>query len=458
MGRLSDKLAACAKGGYLPMHMPGHKRRYKGEDPFFRQLYERDITEIDGFDDLHDPSGIIKELEAEAARLMGAGEAAYLVNGSTAGVMAAICAAVPEGGRLIMERSSHMSAYNAVILRHITPLYIYGEIDEYGIGRPVSARELKAAGPADAIFLTTPSYEGDITELKEIAEYAHGAGMKLIVDAAHGAHFCMGAPFPANALRMGADIEVISLHKTLKAPTQTALIGMADPDERAAVSAYLDMFQSSSPSYLLMAGMEEGIKDALGCGSEAKEAWMKQRLWLQEELMQLKNMSAAPLEGRDPYKLTILLKDKCSGICLSDILRERYGIICEMALPSYVVMICTMSDEKADYKRLAAALKETDMSGDISRGSGNVRQVFKKKRIRYAPGEAHELPAESVSLADAAGRTAAGLITAYPPGRVLAVPGEIIDDECTADIEYLKKKGVSVRGVDEYGRIRVIRE
>ena len=455
MGRLADLLSEYEEKDILAFHMPGHKRRYKGKDPFFAEFYKRDITEIEGFDDLHDPSGILKELQEEAAGFMGAGDCFYLVNGSTAGVLSSICAAVPKGGRLIIQRDSHMSAYHAMMLQDITPLYVYGEHDSCGICTGLSVEEIKACGKADACFITSPSYEGGILDIRAIAEYVHSVGMKLIVDAAHGAHFCMGGIFPPNALRQGADYEIMSVHKTLAAPTQTALLGLGSGADRDNVAALLDIFQSSSPSYPLMSGIDESISLARGTGVKEQEDWFKLRKSIDESLRDLKSFKTGSMENADPYKLVIKMKGHSGGVRAAEILRERYGIEAEMAMPSYLLLILSMADTKEDYDRLIRALQEMDKefeAGDVS----ETGYEMIKPLIRLKPADAFGRGYKKLELKDAVGKISAAMLTAYPPGRALLVPGEEVTEEICLRIEALHEEGVNIRGLDNDMRIKLL--
>ena len=189
--------------GAYPFHMPGHKRNVEGVAPFLAQWFARDLTEIPGMDDLHEPEGILKEAQERAAALYGAQQSFFLVNGSTAGVLAAISAAVRKGGTILMQRASHRSAYHAVQLRYLKVRYLYGKSSEtesgsmaYGIGRVVTLEEIRQAVEADpaveAVFLTSPSYDGFSADLARIADYLHVKDIPLLVDAAHGAPWFFG--------------------------------------------------------------------------------------------------------------------------------------------------------------------------------------------------------------------------------------------------------------------------
>lgn len=197
MKRLEEELLRYAESDMYPFHMPGHKRRGNA-------LFKTDITEIDGFDNLHDPhSLLLREMQA-AARFYGTKETSILVNGSTCGILAAISAAVRKGGRILIPRSAHISVYHAAYLRDLTLSYI-GE--EPGKEEP------------DAVVLTSPSYEGCVSDIRSWAEYTKKRGIPLIVDEAHGAHFSRHPYFPESAISLGADLVIQSTHKTLPAMT-----------------------------------------------------------------------------------------------------------------------------------------------------------------------------------------------------------------------------------------------
>ena len=238
-----------------PFHMPGHKRNtaLTGDD----FPYGRDITEIAGSDNLHDASGVILSECERAARLWGAASAHILVNGSTCGILAAIRAYAGHDRGVVVARNCHKSVYNGIELCRLQPTYIYPAIDpESGICASITPAEVESAlakaPDAKLVIVTSPTYEGVISDIAGIAAVAHAHGALLLVDAAHGAHLGF-FDFPAHPVSLGADVVICSLHKTLPAPTQTALalIGKGCPDP-GALACQLAVFETSSPSYVLM--------------------------------------------------------------------------------------------------------------------------------------------------------------------------------------------------------------
>ena len=218
---LEQKLYDYAKSDYYPFHMPGHKRQLDCRwNP-----YELDITEIDGFDNLHDPQGLILDSMNRAKRLYNTKETFFLVNGSTAGILTAVHACVKRRGKILISRNSHKSVYNAAALLELETVCLYPQqLEDWNLAAGLSVEEVKRGldenPDAQAILVTSPTYDGFVSPIKEIADLAHKAGIPLIVDEAHGAHFPFSEKLPESALTQGADLVVQSLHKTMPALTQ----------------------------------------------------------------------------------------------------------------------------------------------------------------------------------------------------------------------------------------------
>ncbi|MCM1376809.1 MAG: aminotransferase class I/II-fold pyridoxal phosphate-dependent enzyme, partial [Muribaculum sp.] len=265
MEHLFTRLWENSESNFYPYHMPGHKRHVWGQ--LSESLARLDITEIDGFDNLHQPEGILDGLQKKAALLYGAEESFYLVNGSTAGILSAVSCALPAGGRILMCRNCHRSAYHAAYLRNLAISYLYPQVcDGYDIFDGVTAGQVQAAldrkPDVGAVLIVSPTYEGRISDVREIARVAHSRGIPLIVDEAHGAHLGLAEGFAPNSCQAGADLVIHSVHKTLPALTQAALLHVnGQLIDRDNLKRFLHIYQSSSPSYLLMAS----IDNALGC-------------------------------------------------------------------------------------------------------------------------------------------------------------------------------------------------
>lgn len=252
-----EKLKALSAENVLPMHMPGHKRNLR-EFPWLGETGGAfDATETEGLDDLHAPAGAIARILGRAEKLWGSRRTFLSVNGSTGGIFA-VLAACGNGG-VLAARNCHRSVFNAASYLGLRTEYVIPPtVGEYGFFGSVGAAEvgkrLDETG-CKAVVVTSPTYEGVLSDTEAIAEQAHARGAVLILDAAHGAHFGLSDAFSGNS---GADVVVTSLHKTLPSLTQTALVHvMSDRVDVAAVSAAMSAFVTSSPSYILMAGVEK---------------------------------------------------------------------------------------------------------------------------------------------------------------------------------------------------------
>ena len=287
MNGLYDRLTEYSASDYYGFHMPGHKRR----GPAGISLpYEIDITEIEGFDDLHHADGILKDAQQLAAKVYGAQETRYLVNGSTAGILSAVLGSTKKGNRILVSRHCHKSVYHAVCLNDLRPVYLYPEFNtSLHMNMDISVSAVRTAlmecPDIRAVVIVSPSYDGVISDIEGIAGAVHERGIPLIVDEAHGAHLGFHPYFEANALAKGADVVIHSVHKTLPSLTQTALLHVqGELADRRRIFRYLDMLQSSSPSYILMAGIDKCVHMLDEQGAELFEPYVQRLAELRERL------------------------------------------------------------------------------------------------------------------------------------------------------------------------------
>lgn len=446
---LLNALKTLSDSGVTPMHMPGHKR--SGNMPkYLRELgAQYDITEIDGFDDLHDPKGIIKDIEDRAAVLWGARRSRILVGGSTCGVLAAVYAVTRRGDGIIMARGCHRSVYHAVELKGLVPTYIPNRFDEISgmllSTDPLDVKNAIAKKPnSSVVVITSPTYEGVISDIAEIAKTVHEAGMVLIIDEAHGAHLGMGG-FADGAVKCGADIVIQSLHKTLQCLTQTAVVhNCTDRIDDSALAHAIDIFETSSPSYLLMASVD-GCINTLN-DSEARR-WNENIYANAEKLKTLNHLHLAINDlpngcfDFDVSKLTVLTDGRISGYKLGEILREEYKIEIEMAAPGYIVAMSGMGDSKETISAFADAIDDIDSREDLFDGTAeNMLSLPDLPKTEILLGSAVEEDGELMVAEKCCGRISAEYVMAYPPGIPVIVPGEVFSAEI---IEYLNALGES---------------
>ena len=480
MINLFEQLTEYANSGYYPFHMPGHKRnlelihemqkRYKALD-----LYGIDITEIDGFDNLHHAETILKEAQDRAAQLYGAKKSYYLVNGSTCGILAAVFACTEDNGKILMARNCHKAVYHAVELRHLSVKYLYPEevclMDKIilnGVIKPEDVeKELRENDDIQVVFLTSPTYDGMVSDIKKIAEIAHHYGKPLIVDEAHGAHFGFHPYFPESALSYGADVVIQSLHKTLPSLTQTAILhvgkeSLADP---LRIQKYLGMFETSSPSYVFMAGMdlcigllqEKGEKlfsdfaDKLEKFCHQVQKLEHIHLFSQRELWE-KQIKM------DPSKL-VIAADHMDGNELAEYLRKECLLEVEMAAAGYVLALTSVADTQEGFDRLYEALKNLDQRIDscpckeVKSQINLIKEVNQKMEQPESIckiSEAANAFAEICPLDQAAGKISGEYVYLYPPGIPLVVPGERISENMVKTFLWYQSRGFSLQGLEDY--------
>ena len=473
---LYQTLAEYSAEDFYPCHMPGHKRNMASGE--MADFYRIDITEIDRFDDLHHAEGILRKAQERANRLYGAEETFFLVNGSTCGVLAAILAVTEPGEEILIARNCHKSVYHAAILQSLSVHYYQPQtIQEYDICDGVCAEEIEQLldqyPGVQAVVITSPTYEGILSDIAGIARVVHKQGKVLIVDEAHGAHLGLAKNLPEGAVAQGADLVIHSLHKTLPAMTQTALLHVnGDSVDRERLRRYLTMLQSSSPSYVLMASMDACVRflEEEGAGrfalfQEEYEKFCKKTAKCRRiKIGKMTNMSENyALTDWDIGKILISVKDtKLNGKELSDILRERYHLEMEMAADTYALAIMTLMDTQEGWQRLADALCEID--DRIEKESCGRQEMTEDIRritlpqVRSSMAAAFRSPREEISLREATGRIAADFLMLYPPGIPLTAPGEVLDEELIQKIEDSREKGLSLRGVSSAGRIPVVVE
>lgn len=474
---LFKQLQAYAASDAAAMHMPGHKRNTAGI-AFLEELGAKyDITEIEGFDDLHKPSGTLARSMERAAELWKSEHCFFLVNGSTCGILAAVRAAARLGDskKLIMARNCHKSVYNAAELCGLEPIYLTPPcVDEFGFCGSISSHLVELSvqdNPGAPVILTSPTYEGVISNIAEVAIICHMYGSPLIVDEAHGAHLDLSPYFTGGAVHGGADIVVQSLHKTLTGLTQSALLHLnSDLVSAEDIALELSIFETSSPSYLLMASID-GTRELIERrGGELFRAW-KQGLDSFDESAAIlqslkipghsilfdcqpsesnvgyaaKKLSCPAVYGYDRSKIVISCEGTdTTGVALMDELRHRFSIECEMASCGYVVAMTGLLERTESIGRLADALHTLDK--EVRKTAP--RRPFtlpKAPPRRMSVAQAMAAKGKNVFLKDAKGRLSAEYIWAYPPGIPLVIPGEELTEELLRSFIVQREAGVSLR-------------
>ena len=494
---ISDFLNKNAASDNVSFHMPGHKGRSAlydeaGFGQLLRNAAAYDITEIPGADSLFCPRGALRNVMDNYAELYGARHTELLVNGSSAGLLAAILSSVPVGGKLILSRNSHHAAFSALRLGGINPVYLRPETDpEYNIAAGISPYELEAAcdenPDASAVLITSPNYCGMLSDISVLADVAHDHGMLLIVDQAHGAHLkffdydAVGAredgayiPHPKHAAEsLGADIVVNSTHKTLLSFTGSGILNICgDSVDIDTVSEALRMVQTTSPSYLLMASLDINEKIMRSKWRDIIGNWKEDLRGFYKGASRISGLTAVKgsgvkgsgaqdedvfalyryREGPDPTKINLSMSELgLSGEHLDKELRYR-GIISEMVHGEYVLLMTGAGNIRSDYERLLEALKDIASGYGVGKHIDRTPRSFDDMVLEYA-----NVPVEGVyvPLYEAVGRVLYDPIVTYPPGTPIACPGEILTMEVIGHISAILESGETITGVDDEGRIKV---
>lgn len=460
---LYDKLNKYKTTNNYPFHMPGHKC---GRGLKLDNILKMDITEINGFDNLHCPQGIILDAEKLCAETFGAKHTFFLVNGSSCGIQAAIMSVCNEGDKIITARNCHKSVYSGFIFSGAEPIYVIPEIVEsYGLTGGVTPQSIenciKENLDAKAVIVTSPTYEGFVSDIRKIAEIVHRNDMILIVDEAHGAHMHFHRRFPQTALECGADIVIESIHKTLPSMTQTALLHVngnrADLDR---IKFNLTLVQSSSPSYVLMASIDKcrNMLDENGLNMFHRYSEFLSNFISNTECLKNIKLITRSIAGKygikdfDESKLVFYVNKKdFTGIQLEKELIDKYNIQLEMSGIFHAVALTSVSDTEEGFVRLETALNEINLQiDDLDDGEKFYWRKPEIPKVRINPRKAAFLPKTSVPLKESIGMTCGEFIIPYPPGIPLIVPGEIINSEVVDSILNGMAKGIDIIGAKDH--------
>ncbi len=475
---LDEKLQAYSQTDAYPFHMPGHKRQSMGN--WTGEAI--DITEITGFDNLHHAEGILQEAQCRAAETFGADETFFLINGSTAGLLSAICGTVRRGGRLLMARNCHKAVYHAVYLMELKTAYLYPEQTDFGIQGSISPEQvrdmLEQYPDTEAVLLTSPTYDGVVSDIAAIAALAHEKGVPLIVDEAHGAHFGFSQGFPQKALAFGADLCIESVHKTLPAYTQSALLHYRKNPwiDLERVKQYLGIYQTSSPSYILMAGIDRCTRILREQGTELFAAYEQRLHDFYKKCRTLQRITVLSPDGkigengendpgiwaRDPSKILICAEGAgLHGQELAELLTEHYHLELEMASGHYATALTTLMDTQEGFDRLFAALQAIDRK---NRKNGMLHQgqeletadlfttddIYCEAEKVLEIAEAMDAPKTTIPLMSAAGCVSGEFVYLYPPGIPILAPGERVTEEILETLRICQARNMQIEGMKDY--------
>ena len=461
-----DTLLGHAKRNVTSFHTPGHKNG-KGIDPVLKEvtgdgLYKFDVTVFDEVDSLHDPVGPIKKAEELMAQAYGVKHSLFLVNGTSVGNIAMFLSACDPGDSIIVSRSSHKSIMGGIILSGVWPIWLQPTIDQnLDIIFNSTYEEIKQAlemyPEARAVFLTSPTYNGVATEVKKIADLCHRKGKILLVDEAHGPHLKFNDKLPMSAVDAGADLCVQSTHKILSALSQGSVLHhnskLVDINR---VKKIVSMLQTTSPQYLTLASIDLARRQAVLHGKEMFDKVIEAAEWARKEINEkipnMRCLTKADIKDRnfdlDLTKLTInVTKTGLSGYEVDEILAKKYNIQVDCSDTFNLIAIMGIGSDMGDVQKLVSALKEISKNYKGTQKNWILKIPSLATEMVMTPREvflSHDI--KTIPLAKSVGHVSAQVLTPYPPGIPVVIPGERISKEICDYLVEMASKGIRISG------------
>ena len=470
---LYKALMGWRKQNPISFHVPGHKNgtvfsSHWSADELYKDILSIDATELTGLDDLHEADGPIRQAERLTADLYKSVDSRFLVGGSTAGNLAMLMAVCSEGDIVFVQKNCHKSVLNGLRLSKARPIFLSPSIETEsqvatGITVDLLQRAMTRFPEVKAIVLTNPNYYGMTRDLGEIISHAHQYGIPVLVDEAHGAHFVKDHYFPKSALKHGADIVVHSAHKTLPAMTMGSYLHVGNESYRGSINDYLQVFQSSSPSYPIMASLDLARHYISSLTDKQVEQIVSEIKRFRQQLSDISGLKviggiSQAYDEIDPLKITIQMSG-LSGYELAEML-EGEAIYSELSDPLNVLLVCPLAYNSEAFELTCNALKRIA-------GKMNGRQI-EKSMMHVVDDEDITFPAYSfveletmnrvrLPIGKAAGLVSAKAITPYPPGIPVVMPGERLSLEKTRLLQTILQGGGHIQGMSE-GMIEIATE
>ncbi len=462
---LLTAIKECANSSHAPFYTPGHKRGV-GISPslidiFGKSIFTADLPELTELDNLFAPSGVINQAQDLAAQAFGATRTWFLVNGSTCGIEAAIMATCGAGDKIILPRNVHSSVIAGLILSGTIPIFINPEYDavldiSHSITPESITQALHQHPDAKAVLMVYPTYYGVCGDVVSIANIVHQYNIPLILDEAHGAHFAFHPDLPISGLAAGADICVQSIHKTLGAMTQASMLhvqGNIVNYER--ISKALQLVQSTSPSYILMASLDAARAQMALQGHSLITQTLHLANTAHENLNKIPSISSlhqSPAYQRglggfnlDPTRLTIKVSNLgITGFEADEILETQLEVRSELASLHNLTFIISIGNTQQDINKLIQAFNTLARMAPINKNNTKLNSTkylwnnltALNSLLHISPREAYFAASETLPLDQTYSRISAETICPYPPGIPVLMPGEIITKEA---LEYLQK-------------------
>lgn len=449
----------------VPFDVPGHKHgRGNPELTEFlgKQCVGIDVNSMKPLDNLCHPVSVIHEAEMLAADAFGAAHAFLMVGGTTSSVQSMVLSTCKYGDKIILPRNVHRSVINALVLCGAVPVYVNPEVDHrlgisLGMQREQVAKAIAAHPDAVAVLVNNPTYYGICSDLRSIVKMAHDAGMKCLVDEAHGTHFYFGNNMPVSAMAAGADMAAVSMHKSGGSLTQSSLLLIGPGISEGHVRQIINLTQTTSGSYLLMSSLDISRRNLVLRGKEVFAKVVEMADYAREEINAVGGYYAFGKElingnsifDFDPTKLSVHTRDiGLAGIEVYDILRDEYDIQIEFGDIGNILAYLSIGDRPQELERLVSALAEIRRRYQKDSG-GLLSQEYIDPEVVMSPQEAFYGKKISMPLKESRGRICSEFVMCYPPGIPILSPGEKITAEILDYIAYAKIKGCSMTGPED---------
>lgn len=462
---LEEAMIAHRLNRVVPFDVPGHKggRGNKELTDFLGiNCLKADVNSMKPLDNLCHPVSVIKEAQELAAEAFHAEHAFFMVTGTTGAVQAMIMTTCKAGEKIIMPRNVHRSAINALVVNGAIPIYVNPGVNKrLGIPLGMGVEDVKKAilenPDAKAVLVNNPTYYGICSNLREIVKLAHEHGMKVLVDEAHGTHFYFGENMPVSAMNAGADMAAVSMHKTGGSLTQSSLLLCGKDINADYVRQIINLTQTTSGSYLLMASLDIARKNLSMNGKELFAKTVKFAEYAREEINKLGGYYAFGDElcdgdaffAFDKTKLSVHTRDiGLAGIEVYDILRDEYGIQIEFGDLGNILAIISAGDRALEIERLISSLSEIKRLYSKDK-AGLFDHEYINPDVTMPPQKAFYGDKKLVPLGESTGKVCGEFVMCYPPGIPILAPGERITDEIIEYIKYAKKKGCSLTGTQD---------
>ncbi len=449
----------------VPFDVPGHKHG-KGNPELTAFLGEKcvgvDVNSMKPLDNLCHPISVIRDAELLAADAFGASHAFLMVGGTTSSVQSMVLSCCKHGDKIILPRNVHRSVINSLVLCGAIPVYVNPDVDcRLGISLGMSREQVRKAiaenPDAVAVLVNNPTYYGICSDIRAIVKMAHDAGMLCLADEAHGTHFYFGENMPVSAMRAGADMAAVSMHKSGGSLTQSSLLLIGENVSERHVRQIINLTQTTSGSYLLMSSLDISRRNLALRGKEVFRKVIEMADYAREEINAIGGYYAYGREmingdsifDFDPTKLSVHTRDiGLAGIEVYDILRDEYDIQIEFGDIGNILAYLSIGDRMQELERLVSALAEIRRRYKKD-PAGLLSQEYIDPEVVCSPQSAFYSNKKSIPIKESAGQVCSEFVMCYPPGIPILAPGERITAGILEYIEYAKAKGCSMTGPED---------